>query len=974
MKVDFDQIKRTTDLVRVIESYGITLKKSGRDYVGLCPFHDDHHPSLRVTPAKGLFRCPSCQATGNVIQFVAKKEGIGERQAALKLLTATPGVKPASALPPKTPPAKAAPAMKAGEQEALLQRVVTFYAKTLHKDRAGFEYLKGRNLVDAAMLDVFQVGYCNGTLPNAVAKSGEVVECLKTLGILKAGNREHFHGFATVPIFDEAGTVVGIYGRNVQPCEPDQRHRYLPGPHRGVFNGIAAKTSQTLFLTESIFDAMALWQAGFKNVIALYGTGGWTADHEKLLREHGTTEVYLCLNNDEPGRTATEQLKGKILPALVKQIHVVQWPEGVKDAADFFLSRPPADFEALVKTANPGTPAPQSEVTAKAGDEKIEMTPDGFVASYASRRYEVRAVEHPNPARLRATVKAFSAEGAMGSATGARFHIDTVDFYLSRSRRTFISEAARLFRDTADVIEGDVNRLITQLETYAKEREGKGAQSQVTLVSDTDKVEALKLGRHPDLAGEILRDLERFGLVGELTNKTIGYVAMTSRKMDDPLSLLILSGSGAGKSLLQDTLLKLCPDEDLVKLTSLTGEALFYMGQDALKHKVLALEEHAGAQEADYAIRNLISAKKLVKEATIKDPMTGRLTTMRNVVDGPCAVFKTTTQPEMDAETKSRFIITSIDESPEQTKAILEAQRHNHTLDGIRRKKQREQVVQRHHAFQRLLKPVAVVNPFEPLLTYAENRLLVRRDNPKYLHLILAVTFLYQLQRPVKHDADAGDYIETTLDDIAIANELATDLFGQSLGELSRPSRELLKLIRRMTEEMERKPGVAAEQKVGAGTACFSRRQIREFTGWSDYQIKIHVKQLEDLEYLLPLSGRRGQCFSYRLAWDGEGLDGERFVLGLTSVEELRQKAKVVGLKNEVVGSKSEVVGPKTKLEGSSRVQVGLAGNRANPCKQRLETASEPKLEGFAGKPVPALPQNGVPNGPPILVTTGGAP
>ena len=153
-------------------------------------------------------------------------------------------------------------------------------------------------------------------------------------------------------------------------------------------------------------------------------------------------------------------------------------------------------------------------------------------------------------------------------------------------------------------------------------------------------------------------------------------------------------------------------------------------------------------------------------------------------------------------------------------KAILEAQRHNHTLDGIRRKKQREQVVQRHHAFQRLLKPVAVVNPFEPLLTYAENRLLVRRDNPKYLHLILAVTFLYQLQRPVKHDADAGDYIETTLDDIAIANELATDLFGQSLGELSRPSRELLKLIRRMTEEMERKPGRSAN-KVGAGTACF---------------------------------------------------------------------------------------------------------------------------------------------------------
>ena len=97
---------------------------------------------------------------------------------------------------------------------------------------------------------------------------------------------------------------------------------------------------------------------------------------------------------------------------------------------------------------------------------------------------------------------------------------------------------------------------------------------------------------------------------------------------------------------------------------------------------------------------------------------------------------------------------------------------------------------------------------------------------------------------------------------------------------------------------------------------AFSRRQVREFTGWSDYQIKIHVKQLEDLEYLLPLSGRRGQCFSYRLAWDGEGLDGERFVLGLTSVEELRQKAKVVGLFSEQVGPKTEVVGHKNKVGG----------------------------------------------------------
>jgi len=81
------------------------------------------------------------------------------------------------------------------------------------------------------------------------------------------------------------------------------------------------------------------------------------------------------------------------------------------------------------------------------------------------------------------------------------------------------------------------------------------------------------------------------------------------------------------------------------------------------------------------------------------------------------------------------------------------------------------------------------VNPFEPLLSYPDDRLMMRRDHPKYLHLILAVTFLHQLQRPVKHDAEFGDYIETTLADVAIANDLAHRLFGHSLDDLSQRPR-----------------------------------------------------------------------------------------------------------------------------------------------------------------------------------------
>lgn len=920
---DLAALKRTTDLVAVAQARGVKLKKQGQDYVGLCPFHREKTASFHVTPGKNLFHCFGCGAAGSVIDFVMKKDGLTKQQAIDWLVKQSGGVihrgeaapggrAPAPAVPPQNP-------------SALLQRVVSFYARTLHKDRDGFDYLKGRNLADATMLDVFQVGYCNGTLHSVLPKAGELVEGLKALGVLNGRGQEHFRGCVTVPIFDAAGNIAGIYGRRITAAEP--HHLYLPGGHRGVWNGASAKTNQTLFITEAIFDGLSLWQAGFKNVIALYGVRGWTPDHEKLLRENQTREVFLCLDNDDGGRQCTERLKGEVLPSLVSAAHVVAWPEGVKDANDFFLSRSAADFEALVKAATPDTAtAPVSELTAKAGDEQITMTPDGFVVCYGARRYELRAIERPNAARLRANVKALGEQG--------RFHIDTVDFYLSRSRRVFLSEAARLFKEVADVIELDVNRLITQLESYVEQRQLEGTP-QVALVNDADKAEALKLGRGADLVGEILRDMARLGMIGEETNKLIGYLVMTSRKMDDPLALLILSGSGAGKSHLQDIILSLCPDEELIKLTSLTGQALFYKGEDSLRHKVLAVEEEAGASEAHYAIRNLISAKKLVIESTIKNALTGKLETQVNTVHGPTAVFQTTTNPQTDAETRSRFVLISVDESPAQTRAILEVQRHSHTLDGWKRRQQREAILRRHHALQRLLKPARVVNPFEPLLSYPDDRLLVRRDHPKYLHLILAVTFLHQLQRPVKHDEFVGDYIETTLADVAIANDIAHQLFGHSLDDLSQPGRDLLELI---GEYVGQQSGASARASAKDGV---TRRELREAFKWGDTRLRTHLDELVQMEYLAPLCGRFGQAFRYKLLYDPEQADGNgRFLPGLKSVEQLRKEANLAGILPNLAPQNGH-------LAPTSQVQKREVQSAAKPQEHRAETSSPQNLAPF---------------------------
>jgi hypothetical protein len=572
--------------------------------------------------------------------------------------------------------------------------------------------------------------------------------------------------------------------------------------------------------------------------------------------------------------------------------------------------------------------------------------------AYGPRRYDIRAIEKPSAARLKATIRAIGDQG--------RFVIDTVDFYVSRSRRNFLSEAARLFRETADVVELDLNRIIQQLESYVEKRLAEAAPT-VTLISEADKAEGLRLGRDPDLTTEIVRDMERLGMIGEAVNKLIGYLVMTSRKLADPLALLVLSGSGAGKSHLQDTVLSLCPEEELIKLTSLTDRALFYKGEDSLRHKVLAVEELAGAAGAGYAIRNLISAKKLVIESTVKNPLTGKLETQVNTVHGPTAVFQTTTNPRTDAETRSRFILVSVDESPEQTRAILQLQRQSHTLEGWRQRRSREAILRRHHAFQRLLKPLVVVNPFEPLLSYPDEQLLVRRDHPKYLHLILAVTFLHQCQRPVKHDAHLGDYIETTLQDIGIANDIAHQLFGHSLDDLSPPSRELLALISdyavrkddgstgHVASCPDKKAGgaaVASASATAGSAATFNRRELREAFKWGDTRLRTHLEELIELEYLVPVSGRFGQTYQYRLLYTPSQEPG-RFLAGLKSVEQLRREA------NGLCGS--HLAGVLPNLAPTSQVPKREVEPGPNPSKHSGPATSAPNLAPFSEEHISVL-------------------
>jgi len=352
---------------------------------------------------------------------------------------------------------------------------------------------------------------------------------------------------------------------------------------------------------------------------------------------------------------------------------------------------------------------------------------------------------------------------------------------------------------------------------------------------------------------------------------------------------LTSSCSTAGKSTLQDAILSLVPDEDYVKYTRITDQALFYKDEDSLVNKILAIEEEEGMGGAAYSIRNIQSSKKITVAATGKDPGTGKMRTEEYTVKGPVSVMITTTAAELEGETASRFLFLTIDESSKMTKAIHKMQRQKETLEGLVRKKKSEHIIKKHHTAHRLLKPLAVVNPFTRYLSYPNKSLRTRRDHKKYLGLIRAIAFLHQYQRTIKTVKVQGkpvEYIEVTLSDIDKANRFANEVLGQSLDELAKPSRTLLSAIYNMVKELSEKKDIPIDE------VYFNRRMIREHIGWTDWQIRAHIKQLEDMEYLYIRVGARGKEYAYALSYRGQGEDNGKCYLNLTPVEEIRKLIK----------------------------------------------------------------------------------
>jgi hypothetical protein len=475
----------------------------------------------------------------------------------------------------------------------------------------------------------------------------------------------------------------------------------------------------------------------------------------------------------------------------------------------------------------------------------------------------------------------------------------------------YMKQAAEELGIKEEVIRRDLGRLLLKLEELQDEqiKAALAPKEEAVAISDEDRAAAMELLCDPRLLERIVEDFARCGVVGEETNKLVGYLGVVSRHLDAPLAIIVQSSSAAGKSSLMEAVLAFMPEEQRVQYSAMTGQSLFYMGETDLKHKVLAIVEEAGAHSAAYALKLLQSEGVLTIASTGKDPATGRLLTHQYRVEGPVMIFLTTTAINLDEEMLNRCLVLSVNEDREQTQAIHRVQREAQTLEGLLARREREAILTVHRNAQRLLKPVFVANPYARELTFLDSQTRTRRDHMKYLTLIRSIALLHQHQRPhktVEHRGRTAEYIEVALSDIAVANRLAHEVLGRSLDELPPQTRRLLLMIDdHVTAECER-------LKMERSDYRFSRRDVRAFTGWGDTQLKIHLHRLEELEYLLIHRGGRGQSFVYELLFTRPSDGGKPVLSGLIDVDVLSKH-----------GYDEKKSGLAAGRSGSSRPQVG---------------------------------------------------
>ena len=350
-----EDVRQSNDIVNIISQY-VALKRKGRNYFGLCPFHNEKSPSFSVSPDRQIFHCFGCNAGGNVYSFLMKIEGIGFKEAVEQL---------AEKANIQLPKLESGEDSKKEELKSKVLKVNEFTAEYYHKNlykptsKIAQEYIKSRKMNNEALKN-YRIGYSGkyDELYQELKKQGFNEKEILESGLVKKNEKGRYYDFyqnrLMIPICDVRGRVIAFGGRILEDRKDAPKYMnspenivYSKGRHLFGLNVAKKEDTKKIVIVEGYMDVISLHQRGVKNVVGALGTA-LTEQQGWLLRKH-SEQIILGFDSDGAGQAAVVRSM-EILQNMGCDIRVLQM-EGAKDPDEYIIKYGTAGFNKLIENA-----------------------------------------------------------------------------------------------------------------------------------------------------------------------------------------------------------------------------------------------------------------------------------------------------------------------------------------------------------------------------------------------------------------------------------------------------------------------------------------------------------------------------------------------------------------------------------------------------------------------------------------------
>ncbi|CAG0964125.1 DNA primase [Methanosarcinales archaeon] len=817
--MEIQEILKALSIHTVLAHYGI---RPNRNKMVCCPFHDDKNPSMQVYAETNTVFCFSgnCKMNGkkiDAIQFIQDKENISKHEAILKAQ---------SLINQSIQPVITKPIIQTENLNDIFQKL----KQSLYSSSKARAYAESRSIYNAKL----EAGYNNGT------HYSKLKNCI------------------IFPLKDRQNNIVSFYGRNIESKGKDDRHFYTAN-RKGLYPNYPTVETEILILTESIIDAATIQLYTTYKGLSLYGTNVLNEDHQEAIQDlPKLKEIIFFLNGDEAGREWTKK-HSETLRQLLPNITISQVNTPDEEDINSLIQGHEAEIlthlinERQILFSSIDFSNEEKNVSHISNNEEPEppiipsLTTTGKLntsnADYISFVYEnllfsiIGGIALYPLDKLKITLKIQIAKSQNPLHS---IRQSNLDLYSEEQLQRFIKTTSEKLEVGSKQINYAIAELTSLLEDYrnAKIEEQKPKTEKPKVLSEFRKQELIKILQSKNLYKKLNDLIGKTGVIGEAKNRLIMWTVFTSRLTENPLHIICLGASGTGKTYLQERISELIPKPHQLSFTASTENALYYVGKTDLKNKLILIEDMDGANAVLYVLRELQSKGYISKIVPMKDSK-GNMKTILLEVEGPICLSGTTTKERIYEDNANRCLLIYLDNSEAQQQSIMQYQRL--LSAGKINKAEEENSKELLQDLQLMFKKINIVNPFADKLIIPESVFKPLRTNAHYLQFIEAITFVHQYQREVKKDSQGNPFIETTLEDIELANELLKDVLLAKSDELTKACRDFLETLKAL---------LIKEKK-----HSFFKNEIREATRINPHTLKKYLQQLSFFGYIKTIGG-----------------------------------------------------------------------------------------------------------------------